>query len=103
MIFPPCKGGRPLLFPDADLKKSTCTDRECYRAKVEALVQIRVKPLEEKEEKPLLVSQAPSWQGNGHAKDVLYEGQYRKAKGKGECPTTKAAVLIDGKRLLGSR
>src|SRR5207244_1978965 len=29
--------------------------------------------------------------------DVLYEGQYRKARGKGECPTTKAAVLIDGK------
>jgi hypothetical protein len=64
---------------------------------VEALVQIRVKPLEEKEEKPLRVSQAPSWQGNGHAKDVLYEGQYRKAKGKGECPDTKTAVFIDGK------
>jgi hypothetical protein len=30
-------------------------------------------------------------------KDVLYEGQYRKAKGKAECPNTKAAVLIDGK------
>ena len=43
------------------------------------------------------VSQAPSWQVNGHGKDVLYEGQYRKAKAKGECPNTKAAVLIDGK------
>jgi hypothetical protein len=28
---------------------------------------------------------------------VLFEGQYRKAKAKGECPSTKAAVLIDGK------
>lgn len=28
---------------------------------------------------------------------MLFEGQYRKAKGKGECPNTKAAVLIDGK------
>jgi hypothetical protein len=28
---------------------------------------------------------------------VLFEGQYRKAKAKGECPNTKAAVLIDGK------
>src|SRR5260370_15542923 len=35
--------------------------------------------------------------GDGHAKDVLYEGQYRKAKTKGEWPTTKAAGLIDGK------
>jgi hypothetical protein len=60
-------------------------------------VQIRVKPLEEKGEKPVRVSQAPAWQANGHAKDVLFEGQYRKAKAKGECPNTKAAVLIDGK------
>jgi hypothetical protein len=28
---------------------------------------------------------------------VLFEGQYRRAKAKGECPNTKAAVLIDGK------
>jgi len=45
----------------------------------------------------LPVRQAPSWQVNGHAKDVLFDGQYRKAKAKGECPNTKAAVLIDGK------
>jgi hypothetical protein len=60
-------------------------------------VQIQAKPLEEKGEKPLRVSQAPVGQGNGHAKGVLFEGQYRKAKAKGECPNTKAAVLIDGK------
>src|SRR2546425_230823 len=89
-------GSNPLLFPEVR-QKSICTDRECYRAKVEALVQIQVKPLEEKGEKPLRVSQAPAWQTNGHAKDVLFEGQYRKAKAKGECPNTKAAVLIDGK------
>src|ERR1700692_842210 len=60
-------------------------------------VQIRVKPFDEAGEKPLRVSQAPSWRTNGHAKDVLYEGQYRKAKAKGECPNTKSAVLVDGK------
>ncbi len=89
-------GSNPLLFPEVR-QKSICTDRECYRAKVEALVQIQVKPLEEKGEKPPRVSQAPAWQANGHAKDVLFEGQYRRAKAKGECPNTKAAVLIDGK------
>jgi ParB family chromosome partitioning protein len=89
-------GSNPLLFPEVR-QKSICTDRECYRAKVEALVQIQVKPLEEKGEKPLRVSQAPSWQVNGHAKDVLCEGQYRRAKARAECPNTKAAVLIDGK------
>ncbi len=60
-------------------------------------MQIQVKPLEEKGETPLRVSQAPAWQANRHAKDVLFDGQYRKAKAKGECPNTKAAVLIDGK------
>jgi ParB family transcriptional regulator, chromosome partitioning protein len=89
-------GSNPLLFPEVR-QKSICTDRECYRAKVEALVKIHVKPLEEKGEKPLRVSQAPAWQANGHARDVLFEGHYRKAKAKGECPNTKAAVLIDGK------
>src|SRR2546422_1549476 len=89
-------GSNPLLFPEVR-QKSICTDRECFRAEVEALVQIHVKPLEEKGEKPLRVSQAPAWQANSHAKDVLFEGQYRKAKAKGECPNTKAAVLIDGK------
>jgi hypothetical protein len=95
-------GSKPLLFPEISRKSSICTDRECYRAKVEALVQIQVKPLAEKGEKPLRVSQALAWQVNGHAKDVLFEGQYRKAKAKGECPNTKAAVLIDGKVLAAS-
>src|SRR5215467_9064601 len=90
-------GSNPLLFPEIPRRASICTDRECYRAKVEALVQIRVKPLDEKGDKPLRVSQAPAWQANGHAKDVLFEGQYRRAKAKGECPNTRAAVLIDGK------
>jgi ParB family chromosome partitioning protein len=90
-------GSNPLLFPEIPRRASICTDRECYRAKVEALVQIQVKPLAEKGEKPLRVSQAPAWQANGHAKDVLFEGQYRRAKAIGECPNTKAAVLIDGK------
>jgi len=89
-------GSNPLLFPEVR-DKSTCTDRECYRAKVEALVQIRVKPLEAEGEKLLRVSQAPSWQTNGRAKDVLHEGEFRKVSQKGECPNTKPAVLVDGR------
>jgi ParB family chromosome partitioning protein len=90
-------GNNPLLFPEVR-QKSTCTDRECFRAKVEALVQIRVKSLEEKGETPLHVSEAPSWQTNGHKSDVLYEGQFHRAKGKDECPNAKLAVMVDGKR-----
>ncbi len=88
-------GNNPLLFPEVR-QKSICTDRQCYRAKVEALVQIRVKPLEESGEKLLRVSQAPAWQAKGAKPDVLYEGQYRRAQKKAECPQTRPAVVIDG-------
>ena len=88
-------GNNPLLFPEVR-QKSICTDRACYRAKVEALVQIRVKPLEESGEKPLRVSHAPAWQAKKSQPDVLYEGQYRRTAKKAECPQTKPAVVIDG-------
>ena len=88
-------GNNPLLFPEVR-QKSICTDRQCYRAKVEALVQIRVKPLEASGEKPLRVSQAPSWQARTRESGVFYEGQYRAAQKKAECPQTKPAVIIDG-------
>lgn len=88
-------GNNPLLFPEIRLK-SICTDRACYRAKVEALVQIRTKPLEAAGEKPLRVSHAPAWQAKGAKPDLLYEGQYRRAQKKAECPETKPAVVIDG-------
>jgi ParB family transcriptional regulator, chromosome partitioning protein len=87
-------GNNPLLFPEVR-QKSICTDPTCYRMKVEALVQIRMKPLEAAGEKPLRVSQAPAWQIKNRNSDVLYEGQFRTVK-KGECPQTKSAVIIDG-------
>jgi ParB family chromosome partitioning protein len=88
-------GNNPLLFPEIR-QKSICTDRACYRAKVEALVQIRVKPLEESGEKPLRVSHTPAWQTKKPQPDVLYEGQYRRIAKKAECPQTKSAVVVDG-------
>ncbi|MFZ0886507.1 MAG: ParB/RepB/Spo0J family partition protein [Candidatus Acidiferrales bacterium] len=88
-------GNNPLLFPEVR-RKSTCTDRECFRRKVEALVQIRVKPLEAAGEKPLYVSQAPAWQAQRQDPKVLHDGQFRKAAKKGDCPQTKTAVVIDG-------
>jgi len=84
-----------LLFPEIR-HKSICTDRARYRAKVAALVQIRMQPLEESGEKPLRVSQAPAWQSKNPQPDVLYEGQYRRIAKKAKCPHTKPAVVIDG-------
>jgi ParB family transcriptional regulator, chromosome partitioning protein len=89
-------GNNPLLFPETNLRKSTCTDRDCFRAKVAALVQIRMKSLESEAAKVVRVSQAPAWQANRSA-NALYEGQFRRAKQSGECPTTLPAVVMDGK------
>lgn len=91
---PKRSGSNPLLFPEIR-HKSICTDRACYRAKVEALVQIRMKPLEAKGDKPLRISEAPAWQAPHRDAGVLYEGQFRRVKKK-ECPATKSGVVIDG-------
>jgi ParB family transcriptional regulator, chromosome partitioning protein len=88
-------GNNPLLFPEIR-HKSICTDRLCYGAKVEALVQIRTKLLEASGEDPVRVSQAPSWQAKKQQSGVLYDGQYRKVARKAECSQTKAAIVIDG-------
>jgi len=88
-------GNNPLLFPEVR-QKSVCTDRACYHAKVQALVQMRVKPLEACGEKPLRVSQAPAWQVKKKEPDVLHEGEYRRIAKKAECPQTRPAVIIDG-------
>lgn len=60
------------------------------------LVQIRTKSPEDAGEKPLRVSQAHFWQAKKQQRDVLYEGQFRRADRKAECPQTKPAVVIDG-------
>jgi ParB family chromosome partitioning protein len=87
-------GNNPLLFPEVR-QKTICTDRACYHLKVEALVQIRTKALEESGQKPLRVSHAPAWQTKQRKPDVLYEGHYRTVK-KVECPQAQPAVVIDG-------
>jgi ParB family transcriptional regulator, chromosome partitioning protein len=89
-------GSNPLLFADVQ-RKSTCTDRACYQSKVNAFVQIRVKRVEAEGEKVLPVSQAPSWQTKGQSPNILHEGEFRRAKEKRECPTTKPAILVDGR------
>ena len=90
-------GNNPLLFPEIR-NKSLCTDPACYKAKVQAFVQLRVKPLEEQGQKPLQVSEVPYWQAHTKGPNTLYEGQYRRAERDGECPNTQVAVVVDGRK-----
>jgi ParB family transcriptional regulator, chromosome partitioning protein len=89
-------GNNPLLFPEIR-NKSLCTDPACYRAKIQALVQIRFDPLVKEGQKPVHISSAPYWQAHSKSSDTLYEGQYRRAEREGECSSTHVAVIVDGR------
>ncbi len=90
-------GNNPLLFPEIR-NKSLCTDPSCYKAKVQALVKLRVTPLVEQGQKPLQVSEIPYWQAHTKTPNTFYEGQYRRAEREEECPATQIAVVVDGRK-----
>ena len=90
-------GSNPLLFPEIK-NRSLCTDPTCHQAKIQAFVQLRAAPLAKNGQKPLQISESPSWQVYTKAPNTLYEGQYRRAEREGECPSTKVAVIVDGRK-----
>src|SRR5713226_393658 len=90
-------GNNPLLFPEIK-NRSLCTDPSCHQAKIQAFVQLRVSPLVREGQKPVQISESPSWQVLSRAPNTLYEGQYRRAEREGECPHTQVAVVVDGRK-----
>jgi len=95
---PKRSGSNPLLFADAIKRADVCTDRECFGHKVGALVELRIKQSEEAGEKPIKVSDAFPYYGHQAQPGVLYPSDYHEAQVAGECPTTTAAVVIEGKQ-----
>jgi ParB family transcriptional regulator, chromosome partitioning protein len=90
-------GNNPLLFPEIK-NRSLCTDPSCHQAKIQAFVQLRAAPLVRNGQKPVQISESPSWQVYTKAPNTLYEGQYRRAEREGECPNTQVAVVVDGRK-----
>src|SRR5437870_5956198 len=95
---PKRSGSNPLLFADTIKRADVCTDRECFNAKVVALVELRIKQSEEAGEKPVRVSDSFPYYGSKVRPGVLYPSDYHEAQGAGECPTTTAAVVVEGKQ-----
>src|SRR5438128_1888557 len=95
---PKRSGSNPLLFADAIKRADVCTDRECFHAKVGALVEMRIKQSEEAGEKPVKVSDSFPYYGGKVQPGVLYPSDYHEALSAGECPTTTAAVVVEGKQ-----
>lgn len=93
---PKRSGSNPLLFADSIPRRDVCTDRECFNRKVFALVQIRLKESEEAGEKPVRVSDSFVHYGQKAQSGVVYRPDYHEAKTAGECPTTTAAVVVEG-------
>jgi len=71
---------------------------ECFGGKVSAFVQIRVKQAEDAGEKPMRVSDSYPFYGHRAQPGVTYRSDYHEAKAAGECPTTAAAIVVEGKR-----
>jgi ParB family chromosome partitioning protein len=94
---PKRSGSNPLLFADTIKRPDVCTDRECFNTKVGALVELRVKQSEEAGEKPVRVSDTFRFYGHKAKPGVLYPSDFNEAKAASECPTTTAAVVVDGK------
>jgi len=59
---------------------------------------LRVAPLVKEGEKPVQISENPSWQVPTKAPNTIYEGQYRRAQREGECAHTQVAVVVDGRK-----
>jgi ParB family chromosome partitioning protein len=90
-------GNNPLLFPEIK-NRSLCTDPSCHQAKVQKFVELRVAPWAKDGQRPVQISESPSWQVYTKAPNTLYEGQYRRAEREGECPNTQVAVVVDGRK-----
>src|SRR5437016_385857 len=95
---PKRSGSNPLLFADTIKRADVCTDRECFNAKVGALVELRIKEAEAAGEKPVKVSDSFPYYGQKVQPGVLYPSDYHEAQATGECPTTTAAVVVEGKQ-----
>ncbi|MGH9449370.1 MAG: ParB/RepB/Spo0J family partition protein [Terriglobia bacterium] len=87
-------GFNPSLFPEIK-KHDLCLDRECFRKKQNAFVQIKFN------EAPAgSVKIATSWQFGGKeaSKDVLTRDQYHESK-KGSCEQTVQAIVAQGENI----
>ncbi len=90
-------GNNPLLFPEIK-NRSLCTDPSCHKAKIQKFVELRVAPWVKDGQKPVQISESPSWQVYAKAPNTLYDGQYRRAEREGECPHTQVGVVVDGRK-----
>src|SRR5439155_5140145 len=65
---------------------------------VGALVELRIKKAEAAGEKPVKVSDTFPFYGGNVQPGVLYPSDYHEAQSACECPTTTAAVVVEGKQ-----
>jgi len=94
---PKRSGSNPLLFADTIKWADVCTDPECFKQKLDALVQLSLSELQAAGEKPVKVSDSYLYYGSKPLSGVLYRPDYHEAMA-GDCATTTAAVVVEGKR-----
>lgn len=88
-------GFNPSLFPEVNQKSDSCLDGECFKRKLDALVEIKVK-----EAPPGTVKISTAWRFAGETKPegVLSRDEYRESR-RGACEYTASAIIADGENI----
>lgn len=88
-------GFHPTLFPDLDAREDYCQDRKCWQQKEKALVQIRLKTVEEQAGRPpLMISGRYEYNSQRRKEGVVYSGEW-KPRGEQVCKHLKSAVCVE--------
>jgi ParB/RepB/Spo0J family partition protein len=84
-------GFTPTLFPDVK-KKDTCTDRACFKKKLDAHVRQQLDKAARKKQDLVMVSSNHKTEN----KDLLGTTKYSQVEKAGECPDTRKAIVAEG-------
>lgn len=88
-------GFHPTLFPDLDAREDYCQDRKCWQQKEKALVQMRLKTVEEQAGRPpLMISGRYEYNAQRRKEGVVYSGEW-KPRGEQVCKFLKSAVCVE--------
>jgi len=87
-------GNCPGLFPEVR-KDTTCTDRACFREKLEAWFAREKKALEEAGQKAAFISTEERWKVDEAQEGVKYKGDWH-GLGKKKCGSQVVGLVVDG-------
>ena len=94
-LCPKRMGNSIVMFPDEIGKSDTCTDRECFRRKMDAHIAARLAELQARGPVLQLSGDFQKPYGTKPKPGILYECDYRKVEPKA-CPSAHTGLIVEG-------